>query len=68
MTAFEEDVLYESMLEVQAQELLQNPEVGGALNAEGVLELCKAAGMSEDEAQKAASQRALERLRRELPP
>jgi hypothetical protein len=42
--------------------------VSGTLNAEGILDLCRRAGFGEEAAQKAASQRALERQRLELPP
>ncbi len=51
-----------------AWEYLHDPKISGRLDAEGLLELCRQAGFSESEAQRAANQRANERLSRELPP
>jgi hypothetical protein len=56
------------MEDVRAWELLHDPDVAGRLDAEGYYELCKAAGFPEDEAQRAASERAWQRLRKDLPP
>lgn len=52
---------------VHAYDALHSSEAG-RLDAEAVLELCRAAGYSEEASQKAARQRALERMRRDLPP
>jgi hypothetical protein len=54
--------------ETMAWEKLNDPKVGGRATAEEILELCKAAGYSEEESQKVASQRALDRMRLDLPP
>lgn len=48
----------------QAWKDLHDPNIGGMVDAEGMLELCRAAGIPEDEAQRAASQRGYERLKR----
>jgi len=55
------------MEETRAWELLNDPQHAGGLNAEGILELCKAAGYSEEASQQAAKERALARLRNDLP-
>lgn len=47
--------------------MLHDPNVGGKLNAEQFLELCKDAGYSEEQAQKAATRRANQRLDQGLP-
>lgn len=56
------------MADVLAWEQLHDPEVGGKMTAEELLEACLAAGYPEEVAQKAASERALQRMRMELPP
>lgn len=61
-------MLFEALETAKSWEMLNDPKVSGSIDAEGYLELCKAAGMTEDEAQKAASRRAWERMRRDLPP
>lgn len=43
-------------------------EEGGRMTAEELLEACRAAGYPEEAAQKAASERALQRMRLDLPP
>jgi hypothetical protein len=53
--------------EVYAWEILRDPETGGSLSAEGVLEMYRAAGYSEEIAQKAASERAWQRMQRDMP-
>jgi hypothetical protein len=60
-------VLFDCLENATAWEMLHDPQVAGVLDAEGMLLLCRAAGMGEDEAQKAASARAWERVRRDLP-
>lgn len=51
-----------------AHDRLRDPRQGGRANAEEMYELCKAAGYSEEAAQRAARQRAEDRMDRELPP
>lgn len=51
-----------------AWERLHDPEIGGRMTAEELLEACRTAGYSEDQAQKAASERALQRMRMDLAP
>lgn len=51
----------------EARDDLRNPQIGGVVDAEGMLELCRAAGYSEDEAQRAASARGFERIKRGMP-
>ena len=53
--------------QVLAYRMLHDPQIGGQAGAEQVLELCKAAGYCEDAAQKAARQRADQRLDAEQP-
>jgi hypothetical protein len=53
------------MEEAKAFEDLENPEVGGRLNANDFYELCRKAGYSEEVSQKAATARANSILDRE---
>ncbi len=62
MSDFEADVLFELAHNVQAWRILQDPKASGELDAEGILQLCKAAGYSEKASQEAAKQRADQRL------
>jgi len=55
------------MYQVLAWKDLRDPQVGGALDAEGVLEVARQAGFSENEAQKAATRHGFERLKRNYP-
>ncbi len=55
------------MADVRAEERLHGPE-GGKMTAEELLDACLAAGYPEEAAQKAASERALQRMRMDLPP
>jgi len=48
--------------------MVHDPDIGGAQSAEGLLKLCRRAGYSEDEAQKMATERANQRLDKELVP
>ena len=48
-------------------EMLHDPMLSGSMNTEEFLDLCKKAGFAEREAQAAASQRAWQRLRKDLP-
>ena len=68
MTPFEELVLSDCLEDLESWRLLHNPTVTGVLNAEEFYDLCKAAGYGEETSQKAARQRAYERLKRDLPP
>ena len=52
---------------MQAFRLLNDPQHAGQLNAEQFLDLAVKAGFSEEAAQKAASERALARMREGLP-
>lgn len=47
---------------------LHDPKVSAELNAEGILDLAKAAGYSEEAAQKMAAIRGFKRLEHNLPP
>ncbi len=67
MTPFEEDVLFLALGQARAWTWLHDPQASGHLNAEQILELCKDAGFSEEAAQKAATRRGYERMKRELP-
>lgn len=51
-----------------AYNLLHDRQVGGTLNAEAILDLCRKAGYSESAAQKAASRRAESRMNRDQEP
>jgi hypothetical protein len=59
-------VLFEALSSVKAYRRLHDVKLD-EINAEGYLELAKAAGYSERAAQKAASAWAYERMVRELP-
>ncbi len=48
--------------------MLHDPSIAGDLDAEAFLELAVKAGYGEDQAQRAATQRALARMRKDLPP
>lgn len=61
-------MLLECLPAAIAYENLHNPALSGGLDAEGVLELAKLAGYSEEAAQKAAKRRGEERMKRDLPP
>ena len=67
MSQFEEDLLFGCLEQVQAWEMLHNPQVVGTLNTEEFFELCKTAGYSKQAAQKAASAWAWKRMQKELP-
>lgn len=69
MSPFEVDLLW-AIHEgpVRAYNLLHDPQVGGSLDAESVLELCRQAGYSEEASQRAAAQRAESRMSRDQPP
>ena len=60
-------MVYSLALQMQAYKLLQDPQVGGTADPEGILRLCRDAGYSEEVAQKAASRRANQRLDEGLP-
>ncbi len=62
MSDFEADILFDLAHNAQAWRTLQDPTAAGGLDAEGVLHLCRAAGYSEEECQKAARKRAEQRL------
>jgi hypothetical protein len=47
---------------------VHDPNIGGMMDAEEFLELCKAAGYSEEAAQKAATERANKRMDKDLTP
>jgi hypothetical protein len=64
---FELDVMERLAYQVLAWQDLRNPAVGGVLDAEGILELCRAAGFSEEESQKAATRQAYERIKKGHP-
>lgn len=51
------------MHEIRADELLHDPNYAGHLDTSSFYDLCIAAGYSESEASKAASQRGYERLK-----
>jgi len=52
----------------QAWEQVNDPDVGGEMRGEAFLDLLKRAGFSEDVAQTAASERAWQRMNKDLPP
>lgn len=54
-------------MQTHAWHALQNPEVGGRMDPDQILDLCRRAGYTEEAAQKAASQRAEERLDSQVP-
>jgi hypothetical protein len=60
--------LFDCLGVAQAWGHLHDPNVAGGMDAEGIYNLALAAGYSKVAAQKAASLRALERMRRDLPP
>ncbi len=60
-------MLYAELIRIMNWEMIADPQVGGVMNAEEFLGLCQRAGLPESVAQKMASERALERLRRDLP-
>ena len=60
-------MLFGALQTAKAWEMLHDPNVGGKLNADQFLELCKEAGYSEEQAQKAATRRANQRLDQGLP-
>lgn len=47
---------------------MHDPNIGGAMRAEDYLQLCRDAGYTEEEAQKAATERANKRMDKELEP
>lgn len=49
-------------------EMLHDPTMSGDLTAEQFYDLCRDAGYDEATSQRAASQRALERVRQDKPP
>jgi len=48
--------------------MLHDPSIGGNQDADHLLKLCKQAGYTEEEAQRLATERANERLDRDLSP
>ncbi len=62
------DLLWAALDTADAWRLLRDPEAGGLLDAEGVLDTARRAGYPEAECQKAATRRANDRLRRSLEP
>lgn len=67
MKPFEADVVFDLAQNVQAWRALHDPEIGGRMGADEVLQLCKDAGYSEQAAQAAAKTRAEQRLDQGLP-
>lgn len=65
MTPFEEEVLFACLPSVHAWRMLHDPQAAGNLDAEGMYDLCLAAGFSEEAALSASKDRELSRLRRE---
>jgi hypothetical protein len=59
-------VMMDSVSVVRAFRMLHDPDYVGGMNTENYLELCKAAGYSEESSQKAASEWAVKRLRKGL--
>ena len=55
------------MLTAKAWERLNDPNYGGTLNKEDYYHLCKEAGLNEEAAQKAATERAQARQDKGLP-
>jgi hypothetical protein len=68
VTPFDEAVLWDCLEAARAYERVHDPEHSSNLAAEELLELCRAAGYPEEVCQKAATERALARMRRELEP
>lgn len=60
-------MLYDILGSAQAYRALYDPRIGGRMNAEELYNLCLQAGYSEEASQDAARERALERLRKDLP-
>lgn len=52
----------------RAYDMLHDPNVGGSLKSDDFLSLCRRAGYSEEAAQKAATERANQRLDRNMEP
>lgn len=65
---FTEDVLFGALRTAKAWEMVNDPKATSEMDSEGLLELCKAAGYSEDASQKAATDRANARMDRGLMP
>lgn len=47
--------------------MLHDPQTQGGIDAEGMYDLCLAAGLSEEAALSASKERALARMRKEMP-
>ncbi len=61
-------MLFDALEAVTAWRVLHDPKASGEMDADGILELCKQAGYSEEASQKAAEARANARMDRDLPP
>jgi len=68
VSPFEESVLMKGLETARAWGMLYDPKVSGELTSEDLLELCRRAGINEEDAQKMAKRRANERMDRELEP
>jgi len=55
-------VLFDLAMQVHNWRKLQDPQIGGNADPDTILELCRKAGFSEEESQKAAAKRANDRL------
>ena len=67
MTAFESDLLFDLAQQAVSWKMLHDPQTGGQMAADQILELCRAAGYTEEASQMAASKRADQRLDSGLP-
>lgn len=64
---FARDLLWDCLRTAKAWENLHNPEVAANLDMEGMLELCLAAGYSRETSERAAREKGLQRMARNLP-
>jgi hypothetical protein len=61
-------VLFDLLHTAKAWEMLHDPEIAGMCSPDEFLDLAKAAGCSEDEAQKAASNHAWAKMQKDVGP
>jgi hypothetical protein len=65
---FTEEVLDMALESARAYEWVNTPSIASSLTADGMLELCRKAGYSEESSQKAATNQANARMDRDMVP
>jgi hypothetical protein len=60
-------VLFDLLERANCWRMVNDPELGGKLNMEGIFDLMLAAGYTREEANRAASRRGWDRMMKDLP-